>query len=70
LLKRLSHLKYIQSKINYLLEFIEQVLKKLLIEVLTTQHGISVGGLHFEDTTIDLKNRDIESTTTYTIDKR
>jgi hypothetical protein len=53
-----------------LLELVQQVLQELLIEVLTTKHGVTVGGLHLEDTTVDLQDRDIESSTAYKPEKK
>jgi hypothetical protein len=38
------------------------------IEVLTTEVGVTVGGLDLEDTVLDLQNGDIEGTTTKIVD--
>jgi hypothetical protein len=51
-----------------LLELLDNVADQGNIEVLTTQVGITVGGLDLEDTLLDLQNGDIESTTTKIVD--
>ena len=47
-----------------LLEVLDNVTDQSDIEVLTTEVSITVGGLDFEDTLLDLQAGDIESTTT------
>ena len=49
---------------RFLLEVSEAEVDKLVIEILTTQVGVTVGGLDLEDTFLDGKEGDIESTTT------
>lgn len=46
-----------------LLELLDEVADEGNIEVLTTKVGVTVGGLDLEDTALDLKDGDIESTT-------
>jgi len=49
---------------RFLLEVSEAEIDKLVIEILTTEMGVTVGGLDLEDTFLDGKEGDIESTTT------
>ena len=50
------------------LELTDEEVLKLEIEVFTSESGVSVGGLHLEDTSRDLEDGDIESSTTEIID--
>lgn len=45
------------------------MLKKVRVEVLTTQMGVTSGGLDSEDTTLDVEEGDIEGTTTKIVDE-
>lgn len=47
-----------------LLEGLDNVAHKTNIKVLTTQVSVTVGGLDFEDTLLNLQNGDVEGTTT------
>ena len=47
-----------------LLERLDNVADKADVKVLTTQVGVTVGGLDLKDTLLDLQNGDIEGTTT------
>ena len=51
-----------------LLELLDEVADKVDIEILTTEMGITVGGLDLEDTVLDLEDGDIEGTTTKIVD--
>lgn len=51
------------------LEVLLAVVKKVGVEVLTTQVGVTSGGLDGEDTALDVKEGDIESTTTQVVDE-
>lgn len=44
-----------------LLELLLEVLQKVVVEILTTQVGVTSGSLDGEDTTSDVQKRDIES---------
>jgi hypothetical protein len=57
-----------QVNTRLLLELLDDVADQGNVEVLTTQVGITVGGLDLEDTLLDLQNGDIESTTTQIVD--
>ena len=46
------------------LEFLYQPVDDSLVEVITAQVGITVGGQYLEHTATELKDRDIECTTT------
>jgi hypothetical protein len=60
----------ITSEVNALLglELLDEVTDKGNVEVLTTKVGVTVGGLDLEHTAGDLKNGDIESTSTEIVD--
>jgi len=51
-------------KAALLLEGSDAELDKYVIEVLTAQVGVAVGGLHFEDAILNGEERDIEGATT------
>ena len=51
-----------------LLELADNVTDEVDVEVLTTEVSVTVGGLDLEDTLLDLKDGDIESTTTKIVD--
>lgn len=51
------------------LELLLEVLKQVVVEVLTTQVGITGGSLDGEDTTGDIQERDIESSSAQIEDK-
>jgi hypothetical protein len=51
-----------------LLELVDDVADEVNVEVLTTKVGVTVGGLDLEDTLLDLKDGDIEGTTTEIVD--
>ena len=57
-----------QVEARLLLELLDDVADKVDVKVLTTKVGVTVGGLDLEDTLLDLKNRDIEGTTTQIVD--
>jgi hypothetical protein len=59
-----SHTVTSQVDAGSLLEILDKVTDKVDIEILTTQMGVTVGRLDLEDTVLDLKDRDIEGTTT------
>ena len=50
--------------LSLLLEIVHAVIDELVIEILTTEMGVTVGGLNLEDTFIKREKGDIESTTT------
>ena len=50
-------------------ELLLEVVKEVSVEVLTTQVGVSSSSLDGENTTLDVKKRDIESTTTKIVDE-
>jgi hypothetical protein len=60
-------------EITYLLGFLEEllleVLKEVGVEVLTTQVSVTSGSLDGEDTTLDVKKGDIESSSTEIVDE-
>mmetsp|Transcript_32287 Transcript_32287/g.67886 ORF Transcript_32287/g.67886 Transcript_32287/m.67886 type:complete len:216 (+) Transcript_32287:392-1039(+) len=69
LLSRFSqtlHGQVITRKINtrLSLESFHQIFQKLLVEVLSSKHGVSVGSLDLEDATRNFKNGNIEGTST------
>lgn len=49
---------------SLLLELLLEVLKEVVVEVLTTQVGVTSGSLDGENTTGDVQERDIESSST------
>lgn len=51
-----------------LLELLDEVADEGDIEILTTEVSVTVGGLDLKDTVLNLKNGDIESTTTKIVD--
>lgn len=50
-------------------EFLLEVVKEVGVEVLATQVGVTSGGLDSEDTTLDVEEGNIESTTTEIVDE-
>lgn len=63
-----SHAVARQVNARSLLEVGNHVADQVDVEVLTTQVGVTVGGLDLEDTVLDLEDGDIESTTTKIVD--
>jgi hypothetical protein len=63
-----SHAVTGQVNARGLLEVLDKVADEVDIEILTTKVGVTVGGLDLEDTVLDLKDRDIEGTTTKIVD--
>ncbi|ROW15263.1 hypothetical protein VPNG_02959 [Cytospora leucostoma] len=63
-----SHAVTRQVESRGLLEVGNDVAHKVDVEVLTTQVGVTVGGLDLENTVLDLQHGDIESTTTKIVD--
>ena len=57
-----------EVKTGLLLELADDVTDQVDVEVLTTQVGVTVGGLDLEHTLLDLQNGDIESTTAKIVD--
>ena len=53
-----------QVKARLLLEVLDEVADERDVEVLTTEMGITVGGLHLEHTLVNLEDGDIEGTST------
>jgi len=51
-------------KLGLLLEFLHAEVDKVVIEIFTTEMGVTVGGLNFEDTVLNGEEGDIEGTTT------
>ena len=51
------------------MELLLEVLKEVGIEILTTQVGVTSSGLDGEDTTLDVQEGDIESSTTEIVDE-
>mmetsp|Transcript_1594 Transcript_1594/g.2302 ORF Transcript_1594/g.2302 Transcript_1594/m.2302 type:complete len:327 (+) Transcript_1594:1405-2385(+) len=51
-----------------LLELADHVVEDSVVEILTTEESVTVGGLNLEDTTHDFKNGNIEGTTTKIVD--
>jgi hypothetical protein len=49
---------------SLLLEIFLEMLQEVVVEVLTTQVSVTSGSLYSEDTTSDVKERDIESSST------
>jgi hypothetical protein len=58
------------GKINSLfsLEFSDEMSKKDDIEIFSSEMGVSVGGLDFEDRVLDFEDRDIEGSATKIVD--
>mmetsp|Transcript_11211 Transcript_11211/g.41976 ORF Transcript_11211/g.41976 Transcript_11211/m.41976 type:complete len:234 (+) Transcript_11211:1024-1725(+) len=54
------------AQVNALLslKFVQNVLNQNIIEILSSQEGVSVGGSHLENSVLDLQNGNIKSTTT------
>jgi len=50
-------------------ELLLEVIEEVCVEVLSTQVSVTGGGLDCEDTTLDVKEGDIESTTTEIVDE-
>mmetsp|Transcript_10347 Transcript_10347/g.13851 ORF Transcript_10347/g.13851 Transcript_10347/m.13851 type:complete len:182 (-) Transcript_10347:586-1131(-) len=65
-LTKTLHCKLVTRQINagFLFEVIEKALQKLLIEILSTKHSVSVGCLYLKNATGDFKDGNIERTTT------
>ncbi|CAF3485171.1 unnamed protein product [Fusarium graminearum] len=63
-----SHAVARQVNAGSLLEVLDKVSNKVDIEIFTTEMGITVGGLDLENTVLDLKDGDIEGTTTKIVD--
>ncbi|QGI60123.1 hypothetical protein CEK27_004094 [Fusarium fujikuroi] len=63
-----SHAVTRQVNARGLLEVLDKVADEVDIEILTTEVGVTVGGLDLEDTVLDLEDRDIEGTTTKIVD--
>lgn len=53
---------------NLSLEFLHNVLEKVLVKVLSSQKCISIGGLHFKNSLLNLQDRDIKCATSKIID--
>jgi len=51
-------------ELGLLLELLHAEIDKVVIEIFTTEMGVSVSGLNFEDTILNGEERDIEGTTT------
>ncbi len=57
-----------ESETALLLELIEDVLNKDIVEVLTTEVSVTVRGLDLEDTLLHLQDRDIEGSASQIVD--
>ncbi len=53
---------------NLSLELLHYVSEKMLVEIFSAQERVSIGGLHLENTLLDLQDRDIERPTAEIID--
>ena len=63
-----GHLVLLQVNARiFLLEFVVDPVDDDFVEVVTAEHGVTVGGLHAEHTVIDFEDGDIERTTTEVI---
>jgi len=51
-------------ELGLLLELLHAEIDKVVIEIFTTEMGVSISGLNFEDTILNGEERDIEGTTT------
>ena len=63
-----SHAVAVQVDALLLLELVDKVADEGNVEVLTTKVSVTVGRLDLEDTSLNLENGDIESTTTQIVD--
>ena len=63
-----SHAVAVQVDALLLLELLDEVADEGDVEILTTEMSVTVGRLDLKDTSLDLKNRDIESTTSQIVD--
>jgi hypothetical protein len=59
-----SHAVAVQVDALLPLELVDEMADESDVEVFATKVSVTVGGLDLEDTSLDLKNRDIKSTTT------
>ena len=63
-----GHAVVVEVNVLLLLELLDEVADEGNIEVLTTQVGVTVGRLDLEDTVLDLKDGNIECSTTKIVD--
>mmetsp|Transcript_669 Transcript_669/g.1014 ORF Transcript_669/g.1014 Transcript_669/m.1014 type:complete len:128 (+) Transcript_669:1760-2143(+) len=59
------HGQIISSQIQstFLFEILQQMFQQFFVKIFTTQHGISIGGLDFKDTSGNFQDGHIEGTT-------
>ena len=65
-----SHLVFLQINARiFLAEFFVDPVDDHFIKVITTEHGVSIGSLDFEDTITNFEHRNIKGSTTQVIDR-
>ncbi|KAF3837735.1 hypothetical protein F7725_009503 [Dissostichus mawsoni] len=63
-----SHVVFCQIHTRLSLELLDNVSEEVLVEVLSSKEGVSVGRLHLKNPLLDLQDRDIKRTSTQVID--
>lgn len=63
-----SHVVFCQIHSRLSLELLDNVSEEVLVEVLSSKEGISVGRLHLKNPLLDLQDGDIKRTSTQVID--
>lgn len=63
-----SHAVVVEIDVLLLLELLDEVTDKGNVEIFTSQVSVTVGGLDLKHTVLDLKDRDIEGTTSKIVD--
>ena len=61
----------VAAQINalFLAEFVGQIINHALVEILTAQEGVTIGGFHFEHAIADFQDGNVEGTATKVIDR-
>ena len=63
--------KLVAAQVNalFLAEFIGQIVNNALVEILTTQEGVTIGGFHFEHAIANFQHGNVESAATKVINR-